>query len=88
MNRRLLVVNGKDNVGILLENASKGDTCRYNDTILEILESVAFAHKVALVDIPKEENIIKYGESIGFAISDIRKGQWVHVHNMDCKRGM
>ena len=88
MNRRLLIVNGKDNVGILLEAANKGDTCQYNDTIVKTLESIEFAHKIALVDIPKADNVVKYGENIGFAMSDIKKGQWVHIHNMGCERGM
>ncbi|MBW1860871.1 MAG: hypothetical protein JRJ02_00655 [Deltaproteobacteria bacterium] len=36
---------------------------------------------------PKAENVVKYGENIGFALSDIKRGQWVHTHNIGCKRG-
>jgi hypothetical protein len=87
MNRKFLIIDEKDNVGVLLESANKGDTCRYKDTPIEVLEPIAFAHKVALVDIPKGEHVVKYGENIGFALNDIRKGEWIHVHNMGCKRG-
>ena len=87
MNRKLLIINDRDNVGVLLETAQRGDTCQYGETSIEILEPIGFAHKVALVDIPKQGNVVKYGENIGFALSDIKKGQWVHVHNMGCKRG-
>jgi altronate hydrolase len=38
---------------------------------------------VALTDIPEGEDIIKYGEMIGVATAIIRKGQWVHTHNLD-----
>ena len=87
MNRRLLVLNNRDNVGVLLEAAEKGDTCSYQDGTIKISEPIEFAHKVALVDISNAKNVIKYGENIGFALSDIKKGNWVHVHNMGCDRG-
>ena len=87
MQRRLLIINQKDNVGVVLESADKGDLCVFKDRTLETREPIQFAHKIALVDIKKEENIVKYGENIGFALSDIKKGQWIHLHNMGCKRG-
>ena len=39
-------------------------------------------HKYALLDIPAGENIIKYGNPIGHATEDIKKGEHVHSHNM------
>ena len=39
-------------------------------------------HKYAIKDIKIGENIIKYGEPIGHAICDIKKGEHVHTHNM------
>ncbi len=39
-------------------------------------------HKYALVDIKKGENIIKYGNPIGHATEDIKKGEHVHTHNV------
>ena len=87
MEKRLLVINAKDNVGVLLESARKGDTCMYEGAPIQIIEPIDFAHKVALADIATEENIVKYGENIGYALVDIKKGQWVHNHNMGCRRG-
>jgi altronate dehydratase small subunit len=87
MNRRLLVMNEKDNVGVVLETADKGDACLYRDKAIEIIEPVEFAHKIALTDISEKENVVKYGENIGYALTPIRKGQWVHIHNMGCERG-
>lgn len=62
---RLIQLNDKDNVAVVLESAT-----------------IPFGHKVALRDIKKGENIIKYGHPIGHATSDIARGEWVHVHNM------
>ena len=39
-------------------------------------------HKYALRDIKEGENIIKYGNPIGHAICDIKKGEHVHTHNV------
>ena len=39
-------------------------------------------HKMALWAIPKDAAIIKYGQVIGFATSDIAPGDWVHEHNV------
>ncbi len=39
-------------------------------------------HKYALTDIKSGENIIKYGNPIGHAVTDIKKGDHVHSHNM------
>lgn len=39
-------------------------------------------HKYALRDIRAGENIIKYGNPIGHATTDIKKGEHVHSHNI------
>lgn len=39
-------------------------------------------HKYAAEDIAKGEEVIKYGQPIGIASSDIRKGEHVHTHNL------
>ena len=38
-------------------------------------------HKHALCDIKCGENVIKYGNPIGHATEDIKKGDHVHSHN-------
>lgn len=45
--------------------------------------TVKRGHKIALVDIKKGEQIIKYGHSIGHASKDIKAGDHVHSHNME-----
>jgi len=83
----LLVMNLKDNVGVLLENAASGDSCSDGNRDIEIPENIEFGHKLALMDIAVNEPIIKYGQEIGHAERAIRRGEWVHVHNMGCRRG-
>jgi altronate dehydratase len=49
-------------------------------------ESIPASHKIALRDIAEEEEIIKYGETVAVSIKNIRKGEWVHTHNLESKR--
>lgn len=44
-------------------------------------------HKIALRDIARDADIIKYGYPIGTATEDIAKGERVHSHNMKTKLG-
>ena len=53
---------------------------------LNALEDVPLGHKIALTEIKNKDTIIKYGNDIGRAISDIPKGGYVHVHNVKTKR--
>ncbi len=61
-----LVINKKDNVSVLLEAA----------------DGIPKGHKRALCEIKKGELVIKYGSPIGRATADIKKGEWVHSHNL------
>jgi len=54
---------------------------------MTILSNVPYGHKIAIRDISKGEAVTKYGEALGAATSDIKKGDHVHVHNMDSMRG-
>lgn len=87
MDRKVLVLHERDNVAVLLENALAGDQVHYQGRSIILLEPIEFAHKVALVDILAKKEVVKYGEDIGFALTDIKQGEWVHTHNMGCQRG-
>ncbi|MPN49869.1 Altronate dehydratase [bioreactor metagenome] len=84
---RILVINEKDNVGVLLEKGKSGEYFNYKSEDIKLLEDIEFGHKVALKDFAREDIVYKYGEEIGYALEDIAKGQWIHNHNMGCRRG-
>ena len=46
-----------------------------------LLEDVPFPHKLALHNIAKGQDVLKYGLPIGKAQQDIRAGEWVSIHN-------
>lgn len=53
-----------------------------NDNVTVVLDGELKGHKIAIEDIAKGENVIKYGYPIGHAIEDIQKGSHVHTHNL------
>ena len=87
MVRKILIINPKDSVAMVLENAYKGDVIQTPHGEITLLEDIEFAHKVAIVDIAAKQSVYKYGEEIGFAKTAIPKGAWVHGHNLGCDRG-
>jgi altronate hydrolase len=72
-----IIINDNDNVLVTLRPFVKGEVVNG----ITLLNDVPQAHKVALVDIKENEDIIKYGNPIGHATKDIQKGEHVHVHN-------
>jgi altronate hydrolase len=82
MNDNALKVNPRDNVVIAIRQISRGEDVVVDGVkLLAAAEDVAASHKVALSDIKAGGMVIRYGEPIVQARDDIRKGQWVHVHN-------
>jgi altronate dehydratase small subunit len=47
------------------------------------MQDIPFGHKFAIKDIEKGGDIIKYGDKIGIANTEIKKGDHVHIHNVD-----
>lgn len=88
-----LKVNDLDNVATVFSNEAVAN-CQVevrdkkgNGYTLTILSDIPYGHKVALKAIRVGEDIIKYGESLGEATREIIPGDYVHVHNLDSKRG-
>ena len=89
--RRALRLANKDNVATSLEDIESGAVVlvRLGKDSEEITarEEIPFGFKIAVTDVPREAPVIKYGEPIGVASQDIKKGQMVHVHNIAGVRG-
>ncbi len=89
--RGALMISEKDNVATLLEDVTAGTEVLVRlgsktDTV-NARENITFGFKIAVSDIARGADIIKYGEPIGIASSDIKRGDMVHVHNLEGGRG-
>jgi len=71
--KRMLIINPADNVGVVMEDVEQGDEVTDQDTKVVALENIEFAHKIVLRDLVQGDEIIKYGESIGYALKPIKK---------------
>lgn len=89
--RYLQVVEPTDNVATALRELEAGETVTVAvgdaERTVEVQETVAFGHKIAIEDVGNGETITKYGKSIGNATEDISAGSWVHVHNVESNYG-
>ena len=73
-----IIINEFDNVAVCLRPHTKGEVVEG----VTLLDDIPQAHKVALKDIKAGEDVIKYGNPIGHATKDIKKGEHVHTHNV------
>ena len=80
---KAIILNKTDNIVIALNNMNAGDYLKDHD--LKIDAPILSGQKIANVDIPKDGPIYKYGTIIGFADSDICKGQVLINSNIKFK---
>ena len=79
---KLFKINNLDNVAVAISGISKNEEVAVADVTISAPEDIPAGHKIALTDIKAGEKIIKYGNPIGVAKCDIKKGEWIHVHNI------
>lgn len=68
-------INENDNVAVAIKDIDKGQEIIKGVVAKDIIPQ---AHKVALEDIKKNDEIVRYGVTLGYAIDDIAKGQWIN----------
>ena len=80
----IIHITDKDNVVVAVTPIAEGTPVDVDGkgTTVTAMQDIPQGHKMAVKDIAKGSQIIKYGYSIGHAIEDIQAGQWVHTHNM------
>lgn len=91
MRRKVIIFNGKDNVAVALANLKAKELIRIETgkdaPCVLLIDNIPFGHKFSLTRIKSNSPVIKYGEIIGVASTDIQLGQHVHVHNVTSIRG-
>lgn len=88
MSKRALKMNPADDVATAIDVIEPGETVNVTtkdgaviDTVA-VSEAIALYHKFALRDISEHEIVHKYGQVIGEATQPIKRGEYVHVHNI------
>lgn len=79
--KEFIKINECDNVIIALRDYKKDEVIDLEDEKITLLEDINRGHKIAIKNINKGENVVKYGLPIGYALEDIKVGSWIHTHN-------
>ncbi len=87
MKENILIIHPLDNVAVALRDIEAGVQVIVKGTEgFPVSEKIPASHKIALQDISQGEEIIKYGETVAVTSRNIKKGEWVHTHNVESKR--
>lgn len=68
-----------DNIIVASRSLNKGDIVEN----VKLVEPVTVGHKISTESISQGTRILKYGQTIGYAMSDIPCGAHVHTHNVE-----
>lgn len=83
----MLILAPGDNVAVVVAPVPLGGVLQaVTGESVEAVDDVPRAHKIALKGLPKGEGIRKYGEIIGVTTREVRRGEHVHVHNVESQR--
>lgn len=75
--RSYVKINEQDNVAIAVHDIAAGTVVAEG---LTARQDIPQAHKIALCDIEKGGEIIRYGVVLGYAKERIQKGDWINEH--------
>ena len=71
-------IHPNDNVAVALHPIAAGTQFMGISAKVDIPQG----HKMALKALAENDQVMKYGFSIGHAIAAVEPGEWVHTHNM------
>lgn len=77
-----LCLNPLDNVCVATRDLAAGSRIDAGGRSVALGGAIRMGHKIALAAIAQGQRVIRYGQTIGFATSDIQPGDWIHVHNL------
>ncbi len=83
MKKSYIVMDPEDNCATSLEDIPKDKEIEIKEgEVIKINQNIPFGHKFALRDIAVGDLIKKYGQIIGIVTENIKKGDWIHTHNI------
>ncbi len=73
--KQIIKIHGRDNVAIAIHGIPAGT--QVTDGLFA-RQDIPQGHKIALRDLPKGGAIRRYGVVLGYALDDIKKGDWIN----------
>jgi len=78
----VIFLHPADNVCVAARDLPKGVVVSAGDSSVELCEAVRMGHKIALAPLSAGQQVVKYGQIIGFTTADVAPGSWIHTHNL------
>ena len=80
--RSYIIMNSNDNCATALIDLFKNSKLQLHGGSIRINQNIPMGHKFALNNITDGDLVKQYGQSIGVATKEIKKGDWIHTHNL------
>jgi altronate hydrolase len=71
-----------DDVGVALMPMGAERLVQLGDIAVRLARPIGAGHKFALRSLRKGQPVLRYGQLIGYATSDISAGEHIHSHNL------
>lgn len=84
---QLIKIHPADNVAVAISALKQGETVVVSGKSIVVQNDIPAGHKMAIVPIAMDEDVIKYGFPIGQAKRNVQPGEWLHTHNVKSKLG-
>lgn len=78
----LLKLNTRDTVAVALRPIKAGESLTLDEMTLTAAQDIPQGHKIALIPMEKNQDVIKYGYPIGHLLNSVNPGDWIHTHNV------
>lgn len=84
-----VIINDIDTIVTVTKEISANDDITYilngESLTIKATSNIPINHKAAIKNIKKGDEVLKYGERIGYATADIKVGGHVHTNNLSSK---
>jgi len=82
-----MIIEEIDGVAVAIEEIKNKTEANFkiNGRIetIKVIEDIPIYHKFAVKNLSLGEPVLRYGVSIGIATKNIKRGEHVHVHNLE-----
>ncbi|MDR3704789.1 MAG: altronate dehydratase family protein [Paludibacteraceae bacterium] len=82
MSTKYFKINPADNVSVAIHDLKEGEVVNVDGVSITLKQDITAGHKIALVALAVNDNIVKYGYPIGHAITAIPQGGLVNETNI------
>lgn len=87
MQQKFIKIHPSDKVAVALCPLPAGTVVSIENKEITLAEDIPQGHKFVLENLAENEPVIKYGYPIGITKEPVKKGAWIHVHNMKTALG-